>query len=140
MLPTELAPLRPHLIHTMLHVIDMKRSLDFYCGILGMEIRVERHDDETGHHNIFLGFPGESEGAELELTSYRDRTHYDHGDAYGHVGLGVTDCRAACAHFAARGVAILREPKDMPSGAVIAFIADPNGYRLEIVQPAPPLR
>ncbi len=133
----DFSTLRPRLIHTMLHVTDMDRSLAFYCGTLGMSVAVERENKETGHRNVFLGFPAGNGGAELELTSYRDRTGYTHGDAYGHVGLGVEDCAAACAFFAAQGVEVVRDPKVMPSGAVIAFIVDPDGYQLEVVQPAP---
>lgn len=71
------------------------------------------------------------------FVSYRDRATYAHGDGYGHVALGVADCRAACGYFEAAGVPVTREPRVAPSGAVIAFIADPDGYQLEIVQAAP---
>jgi len=128
----------PRIIHTMLHVVDMPRALAFYCGVLAMEVKVERKNPDTGHHNIFLGYPDSRHSAELELTAYEDRDSYEKGDAYGHIGMAVDDCAAACEYFRSHGVAVVREPKTMPSGAVIAFIEDPEGYQIEVIQPAPP--
>lgn len=132
------AGFHPRIVHTMLHVVDMDRALAFYRDLLGMEILVERANAETGHRNVFLGFPESRRSAEIELTSYADRTAYEKGDAYGHIGMSVDDCTAACHYFRDHGVAVTREPRTMPSGAVIAFIEDPEGYPIEVIQPAGP--
>ena len=126
----------PRIIHTMLHVADMARSLAFYRDVLGMEIKVERKNAETGHHNVFLGYPAERASAELELTSYRDKGAFEHGEGYGHIGMAVDDCAAACAYLAEHGALISRPPKTMPSGSVLAFVRDPDGYEIELIQPA----
>lgn len=125
----------PRIVHTMLHVTDMSRALAFYRDVLGMEVKVERLNRETGHHNVFLGFPASRGGAELELTSYADRESYAKGDAYGHIGMEVDDCVQACAYLSAHGGTVTREPKTMPSGTVIAFVTDPEGYAIELIQP-----
>jgi lactoylglutathione lyase len=121
----------------MLHVADMDRTLAFYCDVLGMEVQVARENKATGHRNVFVGYGPQETHALVEFVSYRDRPAYEHGNGFGHVALGVADCRAACGYFADRGVAVTREPRVAPSGAVIAFVADPDGYQLEIVQSAP---
>lgn len=129
--------LNGRVLHTMLHVADMDRTLAFYCDVLGMSVQVARENKETGHRNVFVGYGPQTTHALIEFVSYRDRPAYEHGDGYGHIALGVEDCRAACAYFEAAGVPVTREPRVAPSGAVIAFIADPDGYQMEIVQAAP---
>lgn len=128
----------PRIVHTMLHVVDMERALGFYRDLLGMTVLVERRNVQTGHWNVFLGFSESRRSAEIELTAYADRGAYEKGDAYGHIGMSVDNCEAACRYFRDNGIAVTRDPKTMPSGAVIAFIEDPEGYPIEVIQPAPP--
>lgn len=123
------------LVHAMLRVADMDRALGFYCGVLGADIAFERPIGRDGR-NVFLSLGDQAGAAQIELTSDAGLDHR-HGDGCGHLGVAVADCAAACAIAAARGVPILRPPRRMASGAVIAFVADPDGHAIELIQPAP---
>lgn len=123
------------LLHTMIRVNDLEESLAFYTGPLRMRL-LRRQDYPEGRFTLaFVGYGDESEQAVLELTHNWDTRSYDVGNGFGHVALGVDDIRAACEELRARGVRIVREPGPMKHGHTpIAFVEDPNGYRIELVE------
>lgn len=123
------------ILHTMLRVADLDRSLDFYTNVLGMRV-LRRKDYPDGKFTLaFVGYQDEADGAVLELTHNWDTDHYELGSAYGHVALEVDDAYAACERVKARGGQVVREAGPMKHGtSVIAFIQDPDGYKIEFVQ------
>ena len=123
------------ILHTMLRVGDLEKSLDFYCNILGMKL-LRRKDYPGGEFTLaFVGYGEESETAVLELTHNWGVDTYDLGNAYGHIALEVNDIYATCAEIKAKGGTVTREPGPMKHGTtVIAFIEDPNGYKVELIQ------
>jgi lactoylglutathione lyase len=128
------------LLHTMLRVRDLDRSLQFYCDGLGMKL-LRRKDYPGGKFTLaFVGYGDESETAVLELThnwpdeSGRPRD-YELGTAFGHVAIGVDGIYALCDAMRARGIRVVREPGPMQHGTtVIAFLEDPDGYRVELIE------
>ncbi|WP_170419290.1 lactoylglutathione lyase [Ruegeria atlantica] len=122
------------LAHTMMRVTDMEKSLDFYCGILGMEVLRRTDYPEGKFTNTFIGYGPEAEFPTLELTANWDQdTHYDKGDGWGHICIETPDVYAACEQLAAAGVNITRPPGPMKNGTrVIAFCEDPDGYKVEL--------
>ena len=123
------------ILHTMLRVGDLDRSLAFYTEILGMRA-LRRQDYPAGRFTLaFVGYCEESEGAVLELTHNWDTVSYELGNAFGHVALAVDDAYAACAQIKARGGKVTREAGPMKHGStVIAFVEDPDGYKIELIQ------
>ena len=123
------------LLHTMLRVTNLDRSLDFYTSTLGMRL-LRRKDYESGRFTLaFVGYGEESEGAVIELTHNWDTDRYDMGTAYGHIALGVPDAYAACEKIKAAGGNITREAGPVKGGTtVIAFVTDPDGYKVELIQ------
>ena len=123
------------ILHTMLRVGNLDRSLAFYCEVLGMKL-LRRHDFPGGKFTLaFVGYGDESDHTVLELTYNWGRDAYTLGDAFGHVALGVSDIYAACERLRAGGVKITREPGPMKHGTtVIAFVEDPDGYKIELIQ------
>jgi lactoylglutathione lyase len=123
------------MLHTMLRVGDLQRSLDFYCDVLGMRL-LRRKDYPSGRFTLaFVGFGEEDAHTVIELTHNWDTTSYTVGDGFGHVALGVEDLHATCDALRAQGARIVREPGPMKhGGSEIAFIADPDGYRIELIQ------
>lgn len=123
------------LLHTMLRVGDLDRSLDFYCNILGMTL-LRKKDYPGGEFTLaFVGYGPESEQAVIELTYNWGTDHYDIGSGYGHIALGVDDIYGTCAAIAQQGGKITREPGPMKHGStVIAFVEDPDGYKIELIQ------
>ena len=123
------------ILHTMLRVGDLERSIGFYTNILGMTL-LRRNDYPDGRFTLaFLGYGPESEGAVLELTHNWDTSAYDLGNGYGHVALEVDDAYRACADVKARGGRVTREAGPMKHGStVIAFVEDPDGYKIEFIQ------
>ncbi|MES2563117.1 MAG: lactoylglutathione lyase [Pseudomonadota bacterium] len=123
------------IIHAMIRVGDLDRSIEFYTQVLGMRL-LRRRDYETGRFtNAFVGYEDESTGAVLELTHNWDTKSYDHGNAFGHVAVEVDDAVKACDDVRARGGKVTREPGPMKHGTtVIAFVEDPDGYKIEFVQ------
>jgi lactoylglutathione lyase len=119
----------------MLRVGDLDRSIDFYTNVLGMKL-LRRNDYPDGKFTLaFVGYGPESEGAVLELTHNWDTTAYDLGTGYGHVALEVADAYAACAEVKKRGGKVTREAGPMKHGTtVIAFVEDPDGYKIEFIQ------
>ena len=123
------------MLHTMLRVGDLERSLAFYTGPLGMKL-LRRRDFPGGRFTLaFVGYGDESDHTVLELTHNWDTKSYDLGTGYGHVALGVPDVYATCARLREQGVKVTREPGPMKHGTtVIAFIEDPDGYKVELIQ------
>ncbi|MCW5893185.1 MAG: lactoylglutathione lyase [bacterium] len=123
------------MLHTMLRVGDLERSLAFYCEVLGMRL-LRRKDYPSGRFTLaFVGYGDEADHTVLELTHNWDASHYDVGTGYGHVAIGVEDIYATCGALRARGATITREPGPMKhGGSVIAFLQDPDGYKIELIQ------
>ena len=127
---------RMQFLHTMLRVGNLQRSIDFYTQVLGMELLRTSENPEYRYSLAFLGFGGGNPAqAELELTYNWDTTSYDLGTAYGHIALGVSDAYAACEKIRAAGGNVTREPGPVKGGTtVIAFVTDPDGYKIELIQ------
>jgi len=125
------------LLHTMLRVGDLDRSIDFYTGVLGMRL-LRREDYPDGRFTLaFVGYQDEADGAVIELTHNWDTRQYDLGNAYGHIALEVPDAYRACDEIRARGGRVVREAGPMKHGTtVIAFVEDPDGYKVELIQKA----
>jgi lactoylglutathione lyase len=123
------------LLHTMLRVGDLDRSLRFYCDVLGMRL-LRRKDYPGGRFTLaFVGYGSEDETAVLELTYNWDTKEYSLGNGFGHVAIGVDDIHARCAEFRRQGAKVVREPGPMQHGTTqIAFLEDPDGYRVELIQ------
>lgn len=123
------------ILHTMLRVGDLERSLRFYTDVLDMKV-LRRKDYPEGRFTLaFVGYQDESEGAVLELTHNWDTTSYELGSAYGHIAIEVDDAAAACARVAERGGKVTRPAGPMKHGTtVIAFVEDPDGYKIEFIQ------
>jgi lactoylglutathione lyase len=128
------------LLHTMLRVGDLQRSIDFYTRVLGMKLLRTTDRPEQKYSLAFVGYGSNPEQAEIELTYNYGVDKYDLGTAYGHIALGVPDAYAACEKIRAAGGAITREPGPVKGGStVIAFVTDPDGYKIELIQrPATP--
>ena len=122
-------------LHTMLRVGDLDRSLKFYTEVLGMQV-LRRNDYPDGQFTLaFVGYGSEDEGAVIELTYNWGVDKYDLGTAYGHIALAVSDAYAACAEIKQRGGKVVREAGPMKHGTtVIAFVEDPDGYKVELIQ------
>ncbi len=124
------------ILHTMLRVTDLEKSLHFYTNILGMKL-LRKHDYPEGKFTLaFVGFADESKQAVLELTYNWDTHHYDIGNAFGHVAIEVDDVYKACEEIRNKGGKIKREAGPMKGGTtVIAFVEDPDGYAIELLAP-----
>ena len=122
-------------LHTMLRVVDLDRSLKFYTEVLGMQL-LRRKDYPDGKFTLaFVGYGSEEDGAVIELTHNWGVNTYDLGTAYGHIALAVPDAYAACNEIKARGGKVVREAGPMKHGTtVIAFVEDPDGYKVELIQ------
>ena len=123
------------ILHTMLRVGDLKRSIDFYTNVLGMQV-LRQKDYPDGRFTLaFVGYGAEDAEAVLELTHNWDTSKYDIGTGYGHVALEVDDAYKACDEVKKRGGRVTREAGPMKHGAtVIAFVEDPDGYKIEFIQ------
>jgi lactoylglutathione lyase len=124
------------ILHTMLRVGNLNRSIDFYTQVLGMTL-LRRKDYPEGRFTLaFVGYGHESEQAAIELTHNWDTDAYELGTGYGHIALEVDDVYQACAEIKERGGKILREAGPMNAGTtIIAFVADPDGYPIELLGP-----
>lgn len=123
------------ILHTMLRVGDLERSIDFYTNVLGMRVlrRTDRPDQR--YTLAFVGYGDERENAVLELTYNYGVDRYDLGDAYGHVAIAVPDAKAACDAVRAKGGNVTREAGPVKGGTtVIAFVQDPDGYKIELIE------
>lgn len=123
------------ILHTMLRVGDLDRSLKFYTEVLGMRL-LRRNDYPDGKFTLaFIGYGDESEGAVIELTHNWGVESYEMGTGYGHIALEVDDAYKACEEIKARGGVVTREAGPMKHGTtVIAFVQDPDGYKVELIQ------
>ncbi len=122
------------LLHTMLRVGDMERSKAFYIDVLEMKLIRERKFPEGEFTLAFLGYGEKSDSTVLELTHNWDQSEYDLGTAYGHIAIGVDDVYAACDKIKAAGGNVVREAGPMAGGTtVIAFVEDPDGYKIELL-------
>jgi lactoylglutathione lyase len=123
------------LLHTMLRVGDLDRSIAFYTEVLGMRL-LRRQDYPEGKFTLaFIGYQEEADGAVIELTHNWDVTQYDLGNGFGHIALAVPDAYRACDEIRMRGGKVVREAGPMKHGtSVIAFVEDPDGYKIELIQ------
>ena len=123
------------ILHTMLRVGDLDRSLAFYTEVLGMRL-LRRKDYPDGKFTLaFVGYGDEADAAVIELTHNWGVAQYELGTAFGHIALAVPDAAAACAAIRARGGKVVREAGPMKHGTtVIAFVEDPDGYKIEMIQ------
>lgn len=123
------------LLHTMLRVGNLDESLKFYCELLGMKL-LRKKDYPGGEFTLaFVGYGDESDHTVLELTHNWGVDKYELGNAYGHIALGVDDIYGTCDQIKARGGKVVREPGPMKHGStVIAFVEDPDGYKVELIQ------
>ncbi|MDO9252832.1 MAG: lactoylglutathione lyase [Hydrogenophaga sp.] len=125
-------------LHTMLRVGNLQRSIDFYTQVMGMQLLRTSENPAYKYSLAFLGFEGGNPGqAEIELTWNWDTDTYDMGTAYGHIALGVPDAYAACEKIKSAGGNVTREAGPVKGGStVIAFVTDPDGYKIELIQRA----
>jgi lactoylglutathione lyase len=123
------------ILHTMLRVGALDRSIDFYTGVLGMKVLRTTDRPEQKYTLAFVGYGDESEGAVLELTYNYGVDRYDLGTAYGHVAIEVPDAAAACQAVRDKGGNVTREAGPVKGGTtVIAFVQDPDGYKIELIE------
>ena len=124
--------------HTMLRVDDLDKTLHFYVDILGMQVLRQNEYPEGKFTNTFIGYQGEDDGPTLELTyNWEQDEPYDRGNAWGHIALKVSDIYATAEYLKEHDVEFIKEPSPMKNGTrVIAFIRDPNGYPIELNEPA----
>lgn len=123
------------ILHTMLRVGDLQRSIDFYTRVLGMKLLRTTDRPEQKYTLAFVGYGPESEQAALELTYNYGVDRYDLGNAFGHIAIAVDDAYAACDRIRAAGGQVTREPGPVKGGTtVIAFVTDPDGYKIELIQ------
>lgn len=123
------------ILHTMIRVGNLEESLKFYCDVLGMKL-LRQKDYPTGEFTLaFVGYGDESEESVIELTYNWGTSSYDLGNGYGHIAIGVEDIYATCDKIKERGGKVIREAGLMKHGStVIAFIEDPNGYKIELIE------
>jgi lactoylglutathione lyase len=129
----------PMLLHTMLRVGDLQRSIRFYTEVLGMTLLRTTQRPDQKYDLAFVGYGRNPEHAEIELTYNYGVDKYELGSAYGHIAIGVSDVAATCAALrdqaAALGGAVTREPGPVKGGStVIAFVTDPDGYKIELIE------
>lgn len=123
------------LLHTMLRVGDLQRSLDFYTRVLGMRLLRQSENEEYQYSLAFVGYTDESEGAVIELTYNWGVDSYDLGNAWGHIALGVDDVAATCEKIRQAGGNVTREAGPVKGGStIIAFVEDPDGYKIELIE------
>lgn len=124
------------LLHAMVRVRELERSLDFYCGRMGMKVLRTRDYPDGKFTNTFVGYGSEAENAVIELTYNWGRVEpYELGTGFGHLAIGVSDIYAVCERLSQAGVKITRAPGPMKHGTtVIAFIEDPDGYKIELIE------
>jgi lactoylglutathione lyase len=119
----------------MLRVGDLQRSIDFYTRLLGMKLLRTTERPEQKYSLAFVGYGSNPEHAEIELTYNHGVDSYEMGTAYGHIALGVPDVYAACDAIRAGGGNVTREPGPVKGGnTVIAFVTDPDGYKIELIE------
>ncbi len=122
-------------LHTMIRVGDLQRSIDFYTKVLGMQLLRTSENEEYKYSLAFVGYGDESSGAVIELTYNWGATSYEMGTAFGHVALGVDDVAATCEAIRQAGGNVTREAGPVKGGTtIIAFVEDPDGYKIELIE------
>jgi len=125
------------ILHTMLRVGDLDRSINFYTNILGMKLLRKSENEEYAYTLAFIGYADESESAVIELTYNWGTSEYDLGTAYGHIAISADDIYATCEEIRQTGGEIIREPGPVKGGTTeIAFVKDPDGYAIELINSA----
>ena len=125
------------LLHTMLRVGDLQKSIDFYTQAMGMQLLRKTHRPEQNYDLAFVGYGSNPEHAEIELTYNYGVSSYDLGTAFGHIAIDVPDVVATCAQIEQAGGTITRPPGLVKGGAtMIAFVQDPDGYKIELIERA----
>jgi len=126
------------ILHTMIRISDIKKSEYFYCELLGMTIQRKKDYPDGKFTLVFLGYGEEANNTLLELTHNWSEQVYTKGNGYGHIALAVQDIYATCQYLESNGVEITRQPGSMKADAseVIAFINDPDGYQIELIEKA----
>ncbi len=123
------------ILHTMLRVGDLERSVKFYQDVLGMRLLRTSENSEYKYSLAFLGYDDEDKSAVLELTYNWGVSEYELGTAYGHIAIGVDDIYATCEAVKSAGGKVTREPGPVKGGkTVIAFVEDPDGYKIEFIE------
>lgn len=123
------------ILHTMLRVGDLEKSIAFYTKVMGMQLLRTNENTEYKYTLAFLGYGDESQGAVIELTYNWDTTSYDLGNAFGHIAIGVEDVYTTCDVIKAAGGNVTREAGPVKGGTThIAFVKDPDGYMIELIQ------
>jgi lactoylglutathione lyase len=123
------------MLHTMLRVGDLQRSIKFYTDVMGMQLLRQTDRPDQKYSLAFVGYGSEDKSTVLELTYNYGVDHYDMGGAFGHIAIGVADCHAACAKIRAQGGNVTRDAGPVKGGTtVIAFVTDPDGYKIELIQ------
>lgn len=123
------------ILHTMLRVGDLDKSIEFYTKVMGMKLLRTSENPEYKYSLAFLGYSDESDGAVIELTYNWGTAEYEHGTAFGHIAIGVDDIYTTCDAIKAAGGDVTREPGPVKGGTThIAFIKDPDGYMVELIQ------
>jgi len=124
------------ILHTMLRVGDLDRSIEFYTNIFGMQLMRKQDYPDGRFTNVFIGYGDDDKQATIELTHNWDTTSYDIGDGYGHIALEVDDVYKAVDDIRKKGGKIIRDAGPMNAGTtVIAFVEDPDGYQIELLAP-----
>ncbi|MDC0999954.1 lactoylglutathione lyase [Methylophilaceae bacterium] len=123
------------ILHSMIRVNDLEESINFYREVLGMNILREKQYPEGKFSLAFLGYGKETENTVIELTYNWDKNDYEHGDAFGHIAIEVDDIYKVCEEIKNKGVKVIRDPGPMMgSRLLLAFIEDPNGYKIELIE------
>ncbi|MCX8582077.1 lactoylglutathione lyase [Gilliamella sp. B3482] len=123
------------ILHTMIRVGDLKRSIDFYTRIMGMKLLRTSENPEYQYSLAFVGYSDESDSSVIELTYNWGTDKYDHGTAFGHIAIGVDDVAKMCEDVRQAGGRVTREAGPVKGGkTIIAFVEDPDGYKLELIQ------
>lgn len=124
------------ILHTMLRVGNLERSLNFYTEVLGMTLLRQKEYPDGKFTLAFLGYGDESSNTAIELTYNWDTDKYDLGNAFGHIAIEVEDVYKSCEEFRKKGAKITREPGPMKhGGSILAFMEDPDGYKIELLSP-----
>jgi lactoylglutathione lyase len=123
------------ILHTMIRVGDLQRSIAFYTGVMGMQLLRTTDRPDQKYSLAFVGYGDESQGAVLELTYNYGVSGYDLGGGFGHIAIAVEDAAAACERIRAAGGTVTREAGPVKGGTtVIAFVQDPDGYKIELIE------
>lgn len=122
------------MLHTMLRVGDLQRSIDFYTNVMGMKLLRKSENEAYRYTLAFVGYAEEDQQAVLELTYNWDTHEYDHGNAFGHIAFAVDDIYTLCKQIEDKGGDVYRKPGPVKGGkTVIAFVRDPDGYAIELI-------